>query len=61
VKRNTKNAARRMKICFNPSSILNLERLRVVVGGITTVEAGKSRSCGENIYLILTLQAKQQD
>jgi hypothetical protein len=30
-------------------------------GGFTTVKAGKSRSYSENIYLILTLQAKQQD
>ena len=28
---------------------------------VTTVKAGKTRSCSENIYLILTLQAKQQD
>ncbi len=27
----------------------------------TAVKAGTSRSCSENIYLILTLQAKQQD
>jgi hypothetical protein len=26
--------------------------------GVTTVKAGKSRSCSESIYLILTLQGK---